>query len=100
MFGERRPAARRLRALSYLFILASTAGRARAHEPGEESAATMPVLTERVQPTYPEAARRAGVAGTVGLKITVGVDGRVKNVVVMRSAGFGFDEAAVAAAQN
>src|SRR2546430_1481672 len=79
---------------------------ARAHEPGEEEeppavpARTAPLLVERANPAYPEAARLAGVGGTVGLEITVGEDGAVAAVKVVRSAGFGLDDAALAAARR
>src|SRR4051794_16286476 len=62
--------------------------------------ATAPVLLERFAPVYPEAAREAGVGGTVGLELSVGIDGSVTEVKVVRSAGFGFDEAASTAARR
>jgi TonB family protein len=77
-----------------------------AHEPGEEetpsapTTRTAPVLVERAEPTYPEAARAAGIGATVSLEIAVGADGSVSSVKVLRGAGLGFDEAAVAAAQR
>lgn len=61
---------------------------------------TAPVLLERSEPVYPEATRKAGVGGTVGLELTVGVDGSVTEVKVLRPAGFGLDEAATAAAKQ
>src|SRR3989442_42263 len=78
--------------------------RARAHEPGEEEAGentrTAPVLVERVAPVYPEAAREKGIGGTVSLELAVAADGTVADVKVVRGAGLGFDEAAVAAARR
>jgi TonB family protein len=56
------------------------------------------VLLERVDPIYPDAARRAG--GTVALELEVHPDGSVDEVRVVKAAGFGFDEAAVAAARR
>jgi TonB family protein len=77
---------------------------ARAHEPEEAAppppGLTAPVLVERVEPVYPEAARAASVGGVVGLSLDVRADGTVADVKVLRSAGFGLDEAAVAAARR
>jgi TonB family protein len=74
---------------------------AAAHEPEEAPPTpglTAPVLLERADPAYPEAARTAGIGGTVGLELGVAADGSVASAKVIRSAGFGFDEAALAAA--
>lgn len=74
-----------------------------AHEPDDTPptpGATAPVLLERVDPVYPEAARTAVIGGTVGLELTIGVDGVVTDAKVVRSAGFGLDEAALAAAKR
>ncbi|HEX2573916.1 MAG TPA: TonB family protein [Polyangia bacterium] len=77
---------------------------ASAHEPGENEEAspvrTAPVLVERVPPVYPEAARQAGIGGTVSLEITVAADGHVTQIKVLRGVGYGLDEAAVAAAER
>jgi TonB family protein len=70
-----------------------------AHEPSEPEL-TAPVLLERAEAVYPPAALQAGVGGTVGMELTVGADGRVADVKVLRPAGFGLDEAAVAAARR
>jgi TonB family protein len=37
-------------------------------------------LISRVEPVYPPLARQARISGTVRFKVTVGVDGRIKNV--------------------
>ena len=37
----------------------------------------------RVQPTYPELARRMAVKGTVKLMVTIGANGKVKNTKVV-----------------
>lgn len=42
----------------------------------------------------------SGIGGVVGLELNVGADGTVTDVKVTRSAGFGLDEAAVAAAKQ
>jgi TonB family protein len=85
-----------------VFVLA-WAGPALAHEPEEKPATaglTAPQLLERVEPIYPEAARNAGIGGIVGLEIEVQADGTVGAVKVAHAAGFGLDEAAVAAAKK
>ena len=60
---------------------------------------TPPVLIERVEAEYPEAARKEGITGTVLLQLVVGVDGRVSGVKVAKAGGHGFDEAAMEAAR-
>ena len=85
--------------LSYFVIT-----EAQAHEPEELPApspqATAPSLLEKLDPIYPEAARQAGIGGVVGLELTVGADGAVGQARVVRPAGFGLDEAALAAARR
>src|SRR5262245_30466892 len=75
-----------------------------AHEPGEAEPPveqrTAPVLLQQSPAAYPEAARRAGVGGTVSLEIVVAADGSVADVKVLRGVGFGLDEAAVAVART
>lgn len=57
--------------------------------------------SNRVEPTYPPAARRAGEEGTVRLKVLVDEKGRPKDVSVATSSGFArLDEAAVAAVRK
>ncbi len=46
---------------------------------------------------YPEAARRQGIEGTVKLEVTIGKNGRVLEVRVLRGIGFGLDQVAVRA---
>ncbi len=58
-----------------------------------------PRLVERVEAQYPEEARKQGLAATVLLRLTVGEDGLVRDAAVIRPAGHGFDEAALAAAE-
>ena len=41
----------------------------------------------QVRPTYPATARRLGVQGTTTLRLYVGTDGRVGDIVVEQSAG-------------
>jgi protein TonB len=46
---------------------------------------------------YPEAARSKGIEGTVLLEVTVGKDGKVRKVKVIKGIGHGLDEVAVRA---
>ncbi len=59
-----------------------------------------PVLQKQEQATFPKEALDARVDGTVGLELTVDEDGKVEDARVTRSAGHGFDEAALAAARK
>lgn len=64
------------------------------------AAVTPPVLIERVDAVYPQAALRSGQEGTVELAVTVLADGGVGEVTVLASAGQAFDDAAVAAVRR
>lgn len=77
-------------------------------EPGEEPAlegplaalppgAQPPVLLRRVDPRYPETARRQGIAGEVVLRVVVEDDGAVGDVDVVAGAPAGLTEAAAEA---
>ncbi len=57
-------------------------------------------LLSRVNPTYPDAARHAGAEGTVVLEATIGADGRVVRVDVVRGLAFGLSEAAADAVRR
>jgi len=59
-----------------------------------------PVLVSRVEPTYPERARRAGVQGLVELDVVVGPDGSVTGVDVVRGLPFGLSDAAASAVRR
>ena len=61
--------------------------------------ASAPQRTHYAPPVYPPDLQAAGVEGTVGLELTIGPDGHVSDVHVVRSAR-GFDDAAVAAARQ
>lgn len=59
-----------------------------------------PSFLSRQEPAYPERARRAGVEGTVGVRIALAPDGSVRQVELMQSSGSRhLDEAALAAAR-
>ncbi len=53
-----------------------------------------------VQPSYPEIARRAGVSGTVILRIVIDPHGTVADVAVLRGAAMGLTAAAVDAVRQ
>lgn len=55
-----------------------------------------PVFYQRLKPAYTEQADLAGVTGTVELEAVFGADGHVGEIEVVRWAGFGLDEAALA----
>ena len=59
-----------------------------------------PRVLKKVDPKYPETARRAEREGLVTLEFTVEVDGKVTDIKVVQSIGFGFDEAAVEAVKK
>ena len=75
-------------------------------EPPETSGASRPeelapaTLLAKVDPVYPESARRAGVEGTVVLDATISADGRVTDVQVVRGLPLGLSESAVEAVQR
>jgi TonB family protein len=59
-----------------------------------------PAFRARQEPAYPERARRAGVAGVVGVRIALADDGTVRAVELTASSGSRLlDEAALAAAR-
>ncbi|WP_437737445.1 TonB-dependent receptor domain-containing protein [Sorangium sp. So ce1335] len=62
------------------------------------AAPTEPKLVTYSPPAYPEAAQRAGVEGSVILKLDIDRTGRVTKAEVATPGGHGFDEAALAAA--
>ena len=57
------------------------------------------VLT-RVDPTYPDTARRAGIEGTVELEVSIDASGKVTDVEVARGLPFGLSESAVEAVRR
>jgi TonB family protein len=59
-----------------------------------------PTISSKVEPQYSEEARRAGLQGTVLLKIIVDEDGKPRDPKVLRSLGLGLDEQAIAAVNN
>lgn len=61
---------------------------------------TPPVFYQRLKPKYTDEARLASVAATVELEVVFQADGRVAGIEVVRWAGFGLDESAVATARQ
>jgi TonB family protein len=59
-----------------------------------------PALLSKVDPVYPESARRAGVEGTVVLEASISETGRVLDVQVMRGLPMGLSEAAAEAVRH
>lgn len=59
-----------------------------------------PVPVKQVKPDYPEIAQRAGVEGTVWVKILVDKEGKAKRAIIMKSDAEIFNDAAIAAAKQ
>ena len=58
-----------------------------------------PVITKKVEPVYPDLARKAGIEGTVVVTVTIGKTGKVENAVIFKSIPM-LDEAARTAAMK
>lgn len=56
-----------------------------------------PKYKKKVEPIYPNNAKRAGKEGTVKLQATIGTDGIPKNIVALTNLGFGLEDAAIEA---
>jgi len=59
-----------------------------------------PAFIRQVKPAYPPLARRLGKEGRVVLRLLIDQYGRLRDIEVIEAAGFGFLEAAVAAARQ
>jgi protein TonB len=59
-----------------------------------------PVLLSRVEPSYPQVARRAGLGGRVTVRAVIAEDGSVDTVEVLASTNSLFNEAAVDAVRK
>jgi protein TonB len=59
-----------------------------------------PVVINRVEPIYPEEARKARIMGIVIVEATISEDGIVKNVEVLKPLPFGLDQAALDAVKQ
>lgn len=56
-----------------------------------------PSVEHKIEPSYSEPARLAGLQGTVVLQVVIGTDGRVQRAAVIRELGLGLDEKALEA---
>lgn len=65
---------------------------------GESAASSGPTLIEMPNPIYPSEALQAGIEGTVSMKVLVGTDGHVRDIVVVGDGIAALNDAAVAAA--
>ena len=71
--------------------------------PAADEKLTPPVLVKDVQPIYPQAAQDEAIAAEVVLNVDIDAAGQVENATVLQAAaatGYGFDEAAIAAAKQ
>ena len=59
-----------------------------------------PQLIERVEPVYPDEARKEGLQGAVLVQIVVDRDGSIREAKIAKGLGHGFDEAALEAARK
>jgi TonB family protein len=59
-----------------------------------------PAVVTRVEPAYPEMARRAGVEGTVELEVSIDATGKITDVEVARGLPLGLSDAAVEAVRK
>jgi protein TonB len=59
-----------------------------------------PVVIKEIKPTYPEIAQKAGLEGTVYAKLWITKDGKVKEVVIMKSDSEIFNQAVIDAAKQ
>lgn len=59
-----------------------------------------PAVLSRVEPVYPEPARRAGIEGTVELEVSIDASGKVTDVEVVRGLPLGLSEAAADAVRR
>ena len=57
-------------------------------------------VLSKPEPTYSDAARKAGVAGTVVMRCVFASDGEVKNLVIMKALSYGLTAKAVEAARR
>ncbi len=81
--------------------LCLAATRAHADDPPKTGIVTKaPKLVQAVAPEYPAAALAAGRTAKVRVKLSIDASGVVTKVEVLQKVGDGFDEAAVAAAQQ
>lgn len=59
-----------------------------------------PVVIRKIEPVYPELARKAGLEGTVWVKLWVDKEGKVRDVVILKSASEIFNQPSIDAAKQ
>jgi protein TonB len=59
-----------------------------------------PAVVRRIEPQYPDAARQAGIEGSVFAKLWIDKEGRVKDVVILKTPSPIFDPAVIEAARQ
>jgi protein TonB len=59
-----------------------------------------PLLLERIDPEYPEVARKAHAEGVVILQAIIGIDGRVEEIALVKSASPMLDDSAMRAVRG
>ena len=64
------------------------------------SGVTAPVVIHRVEPDYPDEARKARFQGSVLVYVEVDEQGRIRSVRVEKPAGLGLDEKAIEAVKQ
>lgn len=67
---------------------------------GATEGVTRAVITFKPEPGFTEDARRAGVSGTVRLRVVLGADGKVKHVLALKRLSHGLTEEAVKTARQ
>ncbi len=65
-------------------------------EGAETEGLRLPIFYQRLKPAYPEEASLAGITATVELEVVFRDDGQVGEVEVVRWAGYGLDQSAIA----
>jgi TonB family protein len=54
-----------------------------------------PMVVYKADPAYTASARRAGVRGTLTVQAMIGVDGRAREITVLKGLGYGLEEEAI-----
>ncbi|MEK6590220.1 MAG: energy transducer TonB [Nitrospinota bacterium] len=66
----------------------------------QDTITILPKFAKKIDPVYPEPARRLNREGTVIVEVSIDPEGRVIETDVIKSAGFGFDESVLDAINN
>ena len=87
-------------ATTLLLLLVAATAMARAEEPGPGALTRAPAVAEPATPEYPADAKAQGISGEVVLELDLSAEGTVLAARMVRPAGRGFDEAALAAGKR